>query len=392
MLVMVAGCSREPSPSGLSPTPGLDVTATPSPIRSGVTILADGVVRSAQPVLPLAFDFGGKLLELHVQAGDQVKKGDVLAQLEEALSLDAAVTSARLTELRAQQLLDALHSNAGTMTAQAQMNLAMARDELEDAERTWQYQQEGYRASGTTIKAAEAELAIAASRLEDARSKYDGTSGNRTEDAQKAQAYKDLAAAEQRYQSALASLNWYTGKPTETYQALLDAEVAVARARFEEAEREWEVSRDGPDPNALALAEAELANAQFQLRQAVDAREGLVLVAPTDGAVLSVEAAPGMLVGGGFPILTLLDTTRLEFHTTNLTERDLALVFPGQQAVVTLKAYPDEPIEAEVVRVGWQPGAPVGDAVTFTVMMAMGDTDLAVRPGMTGRVEIRIEE
>lgn len=392
MLVLVAGCSRGPAPAQLGGTPNSDTIATPPPIQSGVTILADGVVQPAQPVLPLAFDFGGKLLELYVRAGDEVREGEVLATLEEAQSLDDAVKAAELLVLKTQQSLDAVYSSASMMTAQAQMNLAVAQDELKDAERTWQYQQEGYRASGTTIKAAEAELAIAAQRLEDARSKYDSTPGSRTEDPQKAQAYKDLAAAEQRYQSALASLNWYTGHPTEIDQALLDAVIATAQAQLEEAKRQWDARKDGPDSDELALAEAELANARAQLTQAIAAQEGVTLAAPMDGTVLSVEAAPGALVGGGFPVLTLLDTSQLEFHTTNLTERDLALIIPGQTAMITLKAYPNEPIEAAVVRIGWQAGAAVGDAVTFPVMLALSETDLAVRSGMTGRAEIRIEE
>ena len=108
--------------------------------------------------------------------------------------------------------------------------------------------------------------------------------------------------------------------------------------------------------------------------------------------VTSVEAAPGALVGGGSPIVTLLETTHLEFHTTNLSECDLAQIFPGQTAVVTLKAYPDDPIEAAVGRIGLQAGAAVGDAVTFPVVRILIETDLDIRPGMTGRAEIRSKE
>jgi hypothetical protein len=46
----------------------------------------------------------------------------------------------------------------------------------------------------------------------------------------------------------------------------------------------------------------------------------------------------------------LLDTIQLKFHTTNLSERDLAKVFPGQSAIATLKVYPNEAIDAQVVR------------------------------------------
>ncbi len=107
---------------------------------------------------------------------------------------------------------------------------------------------------------------------------------------------------------------------------------------------------------------------------------------------MSIEVAPGARVGSGSAIVTLLDTTQLEFHTTNLSERDLGKIFPGQTAVVTLKAYPDDPIDAEVIRIGWQVGEFVGDAVTFPVILGLRTTDLHIRPGMTGRVEIHTDE
>jgi len=110
------------------------------------------------------------------------------------------------------------------------------------------------------------------------------------------------------------------------------------------------------------------------------------------GTVLSVEAALGAFVGGGFPILTLLDTSQLEFHTTNLSERDVAQIFPGQTALVTLKSHPNDSIEAEVVRIGWQAGMTVGDAATFPVILVLAETNLVIRPGMTGRVEIHTTE
>jgi hypothetical protein len=111
--------------------------------------------------------------------------------------------------------------------------------------------------------------------------------------------------------------------------------------------------------------------------------------------LMGKEAVPtlrGVLAGSGAPIVTLLDATDMEFHTTNLSERDLAQIYPGQEAVVTLKAYANVPIEATVLRIGLQAGALVGDAVSFPVISDLSETGLDLRPGMTGRAEIRSGE
>jgi multidrug resistance efflux pump len=349
--------------------------------------------------LPLAFEFGGKLLEVHVQAGDQVQNGDALARLEGAVPLDsyqAAVTSAELAVLRAQQALDDLHSNASMMTAQAQMNLAVAQEELASAEYRRQVQQQGYRASDDTIAAAEANLVLAELQVEQATAEFNRYSGRSVNDPSRALALSNLVTARQHRDSILRGLNWYTGSPTDIAQALLDAEVAIAQAQIEIAQQKWEARKNGPDPDEVALAEAELANAQALLIRSQNdlqkVMDGDVLVAPMDGIVLSVQAPPGASVGAGSSILTLLDSTKLEFHTINVSERDLAQIFPGQRATVTLKTYPNVPIEATVVRIGWQTSGAVGDAVTFPVIMELSEIDLVIRPGMTGRAEIRIEE
>jgi multidrug resistance efflux pump len=71
------------------------------------------------------------------------------------------------------------------------------------------------------------------------------------------------------------------------------AEVDAARLQVDQAEIALEQSRPNLQQTADALAEAEL-------------------------------VAPGATVGAGTPVVTLLDAWRLEFQTTNLSERDLA--------------------------------------------------------------------
>jgi multidrug resistance efflux pump len=88
------------------------------------------------------------------------------------------------------------------------------------------------------------------------------------------------------------------------------------------------------------------------------------------------------------PIVTLLDVQQLELQTTNLSERDLSQIQPGQKVLVTLKTFPDDPFEAVVTRLGPLAEGEVGDAAAFPVIIDLKGIDLDIRPGMTGRVEI----
>jgi multidrug efflux pump subunit AcrA (membrane-fusion protein) len=401
ILVVLMGCAKAPETAEVieQAIPDEQTVLSPSNLQTGVTILADGSVQAAQPPLSLAFETSGRLIEVVVRSGDQVQSGDILARLEGSVPLDsfqAAVTSAELSLLRAQQALDVIHSTANLTTAQAQMNLAVAQEELLSAEYRLQVQQGGNRASGDTIAAAEANLVLAELQVEQAQVEFNKYAGRSENDPSRALALSNLVAARQQRDAILRNLNWYTGSPTDISQALLDAEVAIAQAQLELAEMEWEAHKNGPDPIEVAMAESELVVAQDlltrsqnDLQKAIDA---VVLIAPMDGTVLNVEGPSGALVGSGSPILTLLDTTQLEFHTTNVSERDLGGIFSGQSATVTLKTYPNQSIGATVVRIGWQASGSVGDAATFPVILLLRETDLIIRPGMTGRVEIHTDK
>lgn len=449
-LVACGGEGVERNPVA-TPTPVESSLPTATEVRTGVIIHAEGIVQAAQPVLPLGFEIGGDLLTVHVRAGDFVQEGDVLAQLKEAESIDsyqAAVTSAELSVLIAQQSLDDLYTHAALRQAEALQAIASAQQSLDaltidvpiqqsealqaiadaqEAVRSAEYQLNSLsaEASEASITAAQSDVTLAAERLEQAEKAYDPYRNKPDDNLNKAYFGAAWADAQSVYDAAVRRLNALTGSASDltvaqkeaelavsqaqlvqaqaTYAALAagipPADLAVAEAQLAGAQAAYEALENGIDPDELALAEAELANAHIQLtiaqnnlEKATEAQDDIYLLAPWTGTVLSIEVAPGALVGSGSPIVTLLDTTQLEFHTTNLSERDLVQILPGQTAEVRLKAYPNEPIEATVVRVGWQVGEFVGDAVTFPVILSLDKNNLDIRPGMTGQVEIHHQD
>lgn len=375
--------------------------ATPTAVPRGITILADGVIEAVQPALPLSFETGGKLLSLWVQAGAVVQAGDLIATLDDA-ALQEAIANASLQVDQAENSLAQAQADLDNLLnwepdelalAQAQANLTAAETALANAETQDAAAGNSVTQARVSVEQAERSLADALAAQTTA---YDP--GREWEmntpwmaDALKAEregadravevAGEQLEVARANYALAIAGVNNDTAVSAaanvasaqqvldQAQQGPKEAEIEAARLRLEQAE--------------IALAQSELS-----LSQAEAALTKTELLAPWAGTVLHVETAPGALVGSGTPIVTLLDMTQLEFHTTNLSERDLAQINPGLPAVITLKAYPNDPIPATVARIGLQAGTAVGDAATFPVILALAETELDIRPGMTGRAEI----
>lgn len=428
-LILVAGCSRGAAEdeTPITPTPA-EADAPPAtsvPTRPGVTILADGIVQATQPVLPLTFETGGRLMTVQVQVGDVVAAGDLIATLDDAQAQDQVAQAQLSLQLSQLALADLTQAVDPVDLATAQANLASAQSNLANlvkppdnsqlvaAQQNLNSVQQALQdlldlPDPEQIQIARANLAVVEIQLQSAQTAYDRVAyvddvgltpqamnlQEATINFERAQAeYKqalagpsegDIATARSRVaqvQSDLAALQ--KGPDSEA--------VAAAEAQVTQAQAALDKLLAGPSAKELATAEINVAQAQLTLAGALRGLDEVNLFAPAPGTVITIEAAPGALVSGGMPIITLRDLTRLEFQTTNLSERDLAQTKPGQTALVTLKAYPDDPIAATIVRIGTQAGAAVGDAATFPVMLTLSETNLEIRPGMTGRVEIQTE-
>ncbi|MCA9975188.1 MAG: HlyD family efflux transporter periplasmic adaptor subunit [Anaerolineales bacterium] len=411
MLIFLVGCARSAeftvgnemgtavSDPNITPTPR---PTTPPPSSS--TVLADGQIVAVHPMLTLGFAANGRLLSVHVQPGDTVQAGDLIASLDDSV-LQEAITNAELAVAQAENSLaqaqlsldDLLNWEPDeTAVALAQANVAAAQAALEQA-------QTSDAAAGNSLTSARVNLDQAERNLADAQEAYDtafdpgrewefGVPGYKerlenerdgaTRNLQYAQ--ENLEVARAQYNLAVAGLNNDSAVSAEA--SLLNAQQTLTQ------------TLTGPKQSEIATAQLHVEQAdlslqqsQFSLQQAQDALVDAQLLAPWAGTIVSVEASPGAAVNAGTPIVTLLDTDSLQFHTSNLSERDLAQVQPGQPVEIVLKSYSGQPISGHVARIAPQAAGTVGDAAVFTVMIALDPTDLDLRPGMTGRIEISSE-
>jgi len=413
ILLLLASCKTakddpSPTPTAVNQTETSTTDSTSQPtiaVQTGAIILADGTLTAVTPSLPLSFNTNGRLLTIHVQAGDTVSAGERLATLDDQILQDNIIT--------AQQQID-----------QAAINLAQAELSLNNL-LEWE-------ADETAVALAEANVAAAEAGVESAAGQDAAASNNMTsvnvnvnqaqrglEDALEAQttaydpgrewelndpwrsdalkneregadravqsAQESLSIARANYSLTAASVNGNSALNAEA--SLLNAQQALEQAQTPPKASEIEAAELNVEQAALTLAQNEESLARAE-RALADAN----IIAPWDGQVLSIETAVGGMVSAGTPILTLIENGRLQFHTNNLSERDLAQIVAGQPAAINLKAFSSETVMGTVARIAPQASGLVGDAATFVVIIDIDpDTALDLRTGMTGRVEIEAE-
>jgi len=348
------------------------------------SVIADGRLNPIESV-QLSFNTGGEILAVLVEEGESVVEGQPLVRLANREQFEAAVAAAGLELVSAQQALDTLYQNADTMAAQAQQDVANAREELRKADYTWSVQQEGNRASESSINGAEANLILARKNLDDAREDYGQVSGRGSDDAAKALGQKKLSNAQRDYDAALRNLNWLTGRPTEIQQAMLDADVAIAQARLAAAENEWEKRQEGPDPDDVTLAAARIANAEAQLAAAKAALANIELTAPFAGTVAGVMTKVGEMAAPGQPAVVLADFSSWVIETDNLTEIELPEIGVGQQVLINFDALSDVELRGTVTAIRPLFEMRQGD-VTYVVKIALDEDDTRLQWGMTAVV------
>ena len=349
-----------------------------------------------------------------VDEGQAVAAGDLLLRLDSRLleaqrqsaqtAGEAAVAAAQLAQIEASQALDDLYTHAPVAAAQAELALANARDALHDADYRWTVQQPGNRASDDTIKGARARLLLAQDQMDHAKHVLDRTHGDASEDAGKAEALAQYIQAKAARDAAQRALNWYTGKPTDIDQAMLDADVAVAKAQVDDAERQLQDLQPGPDPDSLALAQArlKLATAQLAAAQAkaqVDLEtldlqlEKLVIRAPSGGVVMARHVEVGEVLSAGAQAMSIGELDHLTI-TVYLAEDRYGQLSLGDEAALTVDAFPSTAFRAVVVRIADQAEYTPRNVQTdegrrttvFAIELTVDDPSGRLKPGMPADV------
>jgi HlyD family secretion protein len=148
---------------------------------------------------------------------------------------------------------------------------------------------------------------------------------------------------------------------------------------------------------AYADAKSQVVNAKVAVDNAKIQLEDTDVRAPITGTVIEKDIERGNViasatsnVSGGTTLLKMADLNLVQVKTL-VDETDVGKIEPGQDATITVDAYPNRSFEGTVLKI--EPQAETQQNVTvFPVLVRIHNENGLLRPGMNTEVEIHVGE
>jgi macrolide-specific efflux system membrane fusion protein len=138
---------------------------------------------------------------------------------------------------------------------------------------------------------------------------------------------------------------------------------------------------------ALLLDTARAQNPQ-EVTRWEEMYKAIPIVAPIDGILIKRKVEPGQTVGTGDPLLVESDHLIVN---AQVDETDLGRIKVGQAAVLTLDAYPDQPIDAIVDQIAFE-AQTVNNVTVYNVFILPKKIPEFMRSGMTANANFIISK
>jgi HlyD family secretion protein len=310
-------------------------------VRTGnMTISASGtgtLIPGAQN--SLGFSSSGNIAVLNVQVGSQVKKGDVLAQLDTIDTLKANITVAEQALVSAQADLDTLKQSGAANIANAQLTLAADQKALTDAQAA--LVNSGMpRCDQPTTDQYYQNYLVAKQSLDNL--------GNG--DGSRSFYLYYIVPAKNKVAQAYSTYIWCTGYTTyEIDSSHANLALAQAKVQTDQTTLDTLQKNGGIDPATLAQAENKVSSAQLDLDNAKQTLADATIVAPYDGTILAVNGQVGDSAGTG-TVITIADLAhpQIEFY---IDETDAEKLSIGETANVVFDSLPNQTFTGKVTSI-----------------------------------------
>lgn len=287
----------------------------------------------------VAAKISGRIREITVREGDQVKAGQVIAVLDDD-QIKARVDQAQSVVDQSEARLQWAKQQIAVLQSQLEQSRLSVTQSRIDAEG---------KVSEAQARVASAEASLAQAEANYAQARYDAERFSRLAEQ------GDVSEREGKQYSttaeAQAAIVQASRKQVEAARGALTAakanlETPAIRAS-QAAAIEQQITQAQSD---ILSAQADTDRARAQLQESMADRNDLNIIAPFDGTVATRSAEPGEVVSAGTPIITLVDLNQVYLRGF-IPEGEIGRVRVGQTARVYLDSDPSKPIEAVVSRI-----------------------------------------
>ncbi len=310
---------------------------------SGTLIPADEV--------DLAFKTTGQVKTIYIEVGDQVEKGDLLAEVDDS---DASI---KYTQARR----NLLELTSVAAVASAEEAVATAQSDLDSANNHLAY------VISPAVFEWELEVEEAKQAVEDANAALEAAPEDEDLQAkvEKAEAYLDFTEDKLKdswyyYEYEYLPNNFtvrdketgekYVAGPSDTEIIEARAAVTLAEATLQEAQYLYAALTGGEVPeDATGSGLSELESAQLELESAQVTLDGTKIYAPISGTIMSTEISVGDSVGTSV-VITVADLSQFYLEVF-LDETDWPNVAVGKEAEIVFDALPEKTFAGEVEQV-----------------------------------------
>lgn len=193
----------------------------------------------------------------------------------------------------------------------------------------------------------------------------------------------NLDVAKAQVMSAEASRDYY--KKHLARISKLNKQNYSADKELDEAQKNYDTAVAN-----VALYKAQVEQAQAALDYNTIQLGYTKIVSPVDGIIVSKSVEEGQTVAASFETPTLFnvaeDLTKMQIEAS-VVEADIAKVKEGQKVQFNVDSFPNETFEGVVTQVRNE-AVTTSNVVTYQVVIAVDNSELKFKPGMTANVEI----
>lgn len=382
-------------------------------------VASTGKIKPNQSV-DLGFDKSGRVSQVYVSVGDNVKKGQVIASLE-AGEIYADLTKAKASLSEEQIKLSETQSTAPTSYSDASKNLdAAIKEGFADADNAIRNRVDQFFSSipdnphfelsftsgnfvhyfdvpDDTVIELNSERKNIESILTDWQKRISGTSTNLSAQADKAiadlnvvsgfldkmaKAVNAFSPAEYAYETTISNYKTTISSARSEVSGAISS-IVTAKDKLNSAP----ILSDYGEFESVLTQESKVKQAEASVSSLEASLEKYLIRAPFDGVVTLQDAKPGAAVSPGTTLVSVISQDQM-YVEANISEINIGKIADGNSVLVDFDAFPGEVFPGEVAYI--EPGDVLIDGVVnYKVRVKLQNADPKIKTGLTANLKIQ---